>query len=287
MTLQASRESRNLKPVPTKLAQLIAFANLVAPDVELADLERDLHEHVEALWDEESPSDEWMKNWQAGAASVLTRRLKMLPDAFRNWLLPASLSIGETHHVTNYGRYTAVQQSESKTSVSLILHVIDRYSLVREVREALRALARWGARVRAAQEEGLPPDFPFKERPIKVKVEATIYVDKEGTARAGKDTFADAVDDVDATRIRECWVCKCIFWAGRIDSECCGARCADIRRKRLFRWRDAVKKSADKRRRKENTKYKKKVLLRRTQLGAPATAKEQREWARPGSTSSK
>lgn len=39
----------------------------------------------------------------------------------------------------------------------------------------------------------------------------------------------------EVSRIRECWVCLKIFWAGRSDQRCCSPRCNHIRHSRLTR----------------------------------------------------
>ena len=62
-----------------------------------------------------------------------------------------------------------------------------------------------------------------------------LYIDKDGKVNIGTDFFADAVQGVEAKRIRECQACSRIFWAGRITQKGCSPACAN--RIRVDKWR--------------------------------------------------
>ena len=69
----------------------------------------------------------------------------------------------------------------------------------------------------------------------------TAYVfDPDGKLRVELDEISRALEGVDATRIRECEVCRRIFWAGRIDMVCCSHRCGNVRTNRLHRAKHKV-----------------------------------------------
>lgn len=68
-------------------------------------------------------------------------------------------------------------------------------------------------------------------------VTSSISID-EGMVRERKSLFSQVIEgqDIEAARIRECAVCKRIFWAGRIDAQQCGAaKCKTVLSSRLNR----------------------------------------------------
>jgi hypothetical protein len=74
--------------------------------------------------------------------------------------------------------------------------------------------------------------------PVGAHLENLVSVrpDAGGNLRILHDPLLQALQGVEASRIRECPICGRIFWAGRVDRPCCGKRCAGVRRTR--RWRD-------------------------------------------------
>lgn len=56
--------------------------------------------------------------------------------------------------------------------------------------------------------------------------------------RIVRDPFLDALEGVDGSRIRECEICRQIFWAKRIDSKTDSPRCMNALKQRRFRQRD-------------------------------------------------
>jgi predicted nucleic acid-binding Zn ribbon protein len=62
-----------------------------------------------------------------------------------------------------------------------------------------------------------------------------VYIDDGGFFRVRVDEFLEAIDGVEASRVRSCEVCGIIFWAGRRDQLCCSTKCARVLRTR--RWR--------------------------------------------------
>jgi hypothetical protein len=66
---------------------------------------------------------------------------------------------------------------------------------------------------------------------------AEVEIDSQGIIQITNDEFAAAVDEVEATRIRECEICKRTFWAGRITQHACSTACAHALRNRRYRAR--------------------------------------------------
>ena len=106
----------------------------------------------------------------------------------------------------------------------------DRYRRVREVRDSLRRI------IRVANQH-LQDMSTSLEDFAALRTTSYMSVDEHGRIYLRKDELAEAVEGVEAARIRECEVCKRIFWAGRIDQRGCSLRCNDILRKRRYRAR--------------------------------------------------
>lgn len=51
------------------------------------------------------------------------------------------------------------------------------------------------------------------------------------------EPFSTLVKDRLLWRIRQCWQCQTLFWAGRVDKLTCSSRCGDARRQLLVRQR--------------------------------------------------
>ena len=96
-----------------------------------------------------------------------------------------------------------------------------------EVRSLLYTIARWP-----------------KARPSSMRLTVggsidnpvSLFTDLRGNFRVEPNPLIQAMDGVEADRIRECRICGQIFWAGRTDQACCKRRCAKVLRTR--RWRE-------------------------------------------------
>jgi ribosomal protein S25 len=71
------------------------------------------------------------------------------------------------------------------------------------------------------------------------------FFPNEETFTIVSDPFTQALEELDPpsdiTRIRECEVCKLIFWAGRIDQVCCSPYCNHLRHSRRTHRKVAAK----------------------------------------------
>jgi hypothetical protein len=63
-----------------------------------------------------------------------------------------------------------------------------------------------------------------------------LRVDERGNLRLDFPLLR-AIEGVEASRIRECAICRAIFWAGRVDQRCCKTQCAHVLRTRKWRER--------------------------------------------------
>jgi hypothetical protein len=83
-----------------------------------------------------------------------------------------------------------------------------------------------------------------------------ITIDAQGFVRERKSLISRAFEgtDIEAVRIRECPICKQIYWAGRIDAQHCGdGKCKSVLSSRLYRnpkLRDLYNAARKKKRRK-------------------------------------
>jgi hypothetical protein len=72
------------------------------------------------------------------------------------------------------------------------------------------------------------------EKPSFIQCKARLVVDASGRL-ALRDTLLDALIGVPAERIKICAICDAIFWAPRVNSECCNTRCRKIYNQRNSR----------------------------------------------------
>jgi hypothetical protein len=71
-----------------------------------------------------------------------------------------------------------------------------------------------------------------------------LSIDVEGLVRIRVDEFTEALEGIEAKRIRLCEVCKRIFWAGRITQKCCSNSCSNKFRVHRFRYKTDEEKAA-------------------------------------------
>lgn len=201
MPKKKQQASRFLKPAPEKLARLIELINLVPPDYELR---FPAHLRIEGEVEGEGPIATFLK-----LNNYVDDYIETLPVELREYLhktnpLPTVGSFLEGGSMGRYESFYAARQN---------LRVIAQ-------------LAKKGVDIGQLQPSmhgSLVPNILM------------VGVDPEGKVRISKDLFTEAVEGVEARRIRECEVCNRIFWAGRLDQWCCSPRCARVLRTR--RWR--------------------------------------------------
>ena len=114
--------------------------------------------------------------------------------------------------------------------------VVERYSQLWDAYLTLREIARH------ADKEAKPSIWilnAFYTAPV------FLEIDREGMLRDVKTLFFRVIEDedIEARRIRECPICKRIFWAGRLTMKCCSPRCANTFRVHRHRYRTKEEKA--------------------------------------------
>ncbi len=237
--VETSRLARviRLRPVPAKLGAILELVDLITPDTELPDLSRKFSRLVQNS--KESEEKKHVK-----AHRVVASCLEKLPEAFRRHVWrggkgSADVPLNELDKV-----FLNRSPEDSRTYIlrdllkgdddvlddiyyGTIEDAVREYSFIRESRDKLRKIVGLASR---------PDDF-FAFFMFPLRSSGTIRVDKEGIVRISNDRFAEAVEGIDATLVRECEICKRIFWAGRRDKSACSTSCAHALRNRRYRER--------------------------------------------------
>lgn len=120
--------------------------------------------------------------------------------------------------------------------VSDLNQFLVRYKLLESAREVLLGIAaRYGSSGLLARsselmiyDARLPVEVPFS-------VTVNLVVNDKGLLGASDNLLLHALIGVRADRIRACTICSRIFWAPRINSECCGEKCRKTYNQRCSR----------------------------------------------------
>ncbi len=266
------------KPAPPKLAALIKVANAVPPEHRFED-------YVETLMTSPPPDDPTLdaSNDRAKTDASVAQMIDVfhgviekLPPAVRRWVfdgivLPREQAVAGILKSAQ-GREWAWINGDmfvlgTETATSFRKAVL-RYVELQGICEGLRGIARTakvkGSDQRSAffdtkkpflgghiqfDEDGKSHRVSSALKPFEFKIWLTI--DEEGIVRTKNQPLVDAIseDDVEAARIRECKVCKRIFWAGRITKQCCSPACSNTFRVRRHRYKTAAEKAEHKHKR--------------------------------------
>lgn len=108
---------------------------------------------------------------------------------------------------------------------------LDRYEQLKSAREVLVGMARWH-RLQSPAHPSKPMDhLVIHDDQLSVDVPHSVGVNLRINEKgvlvlaASGNTLLDALVGVRADRIRSCAICGRIFWARRVNSECCSERC--------------------------------------------------------------
>ncbi len=112
---------------------------------------------------------------------------------------------------------------------------LDRYELLESAREVLLGIAkRYGSGPRPHASEVMVHDARFpSEAPFSVMV--SLVVNERGVLGASDNPLLLALIGVRVDRIRACTICGRIFWAPRVNSECCSEKCRKTYNQRCSR----------------------------------------------------
>jgi hypothetical protein len=108
-----------------------------------------------------------------------------------------------------------------------VTSALQQYSLIRDAREILRQIAR--------MENKNPGQIVQHVTLFGSASLVTLQVNEWGKIDVKHDRLLELLKCVEVARIRECQVCKLIFWAGRIDQKCCCTGHAKVLRTREWR----------------------------------------------------
>lgn len=233
--LQASR----FKPAPPKLAELIALVNIVPPDFDLPDMSHVMDDHpltaggriLLALGElkKSLPSLFWI--------CVMLGKEKALEIILDKPREPSAEDDVDSEDDSYFGS-DCDEEDENDSGRDSAYLAFYRYRELRDCREKLRCLARIASKWKPEQSAYFDFHIDRKDRET-LTTSNQLSIDSNRLVYIKKNYFEAAVNGVDATRIRECEVCKCIFWAGRKTQKGCSARCGDVIRKRRYRARQS------------------------------------------------
>lgn len=212
-TKKRLQASRGLNSPPPKLAELIEIVNLVPPDASLAGLYEMWKEIKELAKEDDDIAKQYYGDFEF-ATTFVTFWARDFPENFRNYIWPKD----------------AKEKSEAIGLEKYIDLAISKYTFVHNCREDLRAIIQLVDSTTAAP-------FLLPQLGPAILTLTYIYLDKDGLIQFEGDVFTQAVEGVEASRIRECAICKRIYWAGRITQQCCSTACAHALRNRRYRAR--------------------------------------------------
>jgi len=217
------RQASRSKPCPPKLAGLIALVNMIPPEAKPPVIEEEVWLELLKTSRWRSKSDDKSVREMFGAAiDRINYCLEGMPETFRAYVWQgAKMPEAFRAHV-----WRSEKKHEYLRWYNFIREAVYLYTLIRDSREKLRSIIK------------------LKEKPKEIslfdsllKGSTIIEINEQGLIEIQKDSFTEAVEGVEAARIRECEACSRIFWAGRIDQRGCSLRCNDILRKRRYRAR--------------------------------------------------
>jgi hypothetical protein len=210
MARKALQSQRLQSQCPPKLAELIKLVNLFPPGVRFPVLNA-----RSRLAKFDGDEAEWTKT----ASLDLYDCLKEAPKGFRRYIYDAP-DIQARPFFETY----------SPALFDNTINAIKRYEDFAHLRTNLLRLIRF------------VKSFNLQRRADSLRVNAPLpllfspVLDERGFIRVGGDALMEALRDVKANLVRECEVCKRIFWAKRKDQPCCDPRtCGNVRRVRKAR----------------------------------------------------
>lgn len=257
---QRSRGKYLNKP-PMMLAYLIDIVNCLPPDASQSGLKNPkvLREDVRSIDENEAEGD--YSSHLDSAACMATQHL---PIALRDYVWRGEWK-GSSFKVNPYTIHpdivTAITGKKSKHPVQIFMPLLPgafrRYAKVWDAHEKLRGIARYS----------IDPMERWKLWRLGkyATVTTSIFIDEQGMVRERKSLFSEVIEgqDIESARIRECPICKRIFWAGRKDAQQCGAaKCKSALSSRLNR-NPELRKLYNKARRTKRRKYKEAQKLER------------------------
>jgi hypothetical protein len=216
--MEAKRTSRKLqKPPPELLALLLQHARSLPADIELPKINQELD-----VVDEFSHGDVGRRLLDTRSKDFLT----LVPSVVREAIDRFNSIIDGLPK--SFGNYLS-SQTQGISKFYDIIQMMVAYSNFIENRERLRIILHITLRSQGKRSTR----FSFAHVPA---FSGALHVNEEGRFVTTLDPLFIELEGVEASRVRECAVCRHIFWAGRLDQKCCTTQCAKTLRTR--RWRE-------------------------------------------------
>ena len=240
--------SRGLKSAPPGFELLLDTVNMVPPEAEMLDV----FEVWKQLQDKEAKDfGEWSEADNRSIQDEAPAEERLPPDYPKRVIEYINRVIDYSHRVTDKIEALSTTKNAATEAINRCLEgmpeklrvfvwqvgeqhggyrvvpAIARYNFVRQSRENLRIIARIASK-----------NLNWMERYLastKIEFQASIQIDDDGIIRVNRDIFSATVEDVEASRIRECAICRRIFWAGRTTQQGCSTACSHALRNRRYR----------------------------------------------------
>jgi hypothetical protein len=199
---------------PKPLEKLIELVNSIPPERELPPLQ--------AIFDATGVTfdSNWMERYPA--IVVINEKLEGVPDSF-------------------------FQDIEALDETSYLILKYDKFSLVRKVVRELAQLAPLALHERRSR------FYQLKTRGDWVWHTTQPDIDRHSGVIIEREDLLSALIGVDTQRLRECKVCRRVFWAQRKDRWTCIKQCSDTQRQRRRREKEPEYEANRARREREDT----------------------------------
>lgn len=229
-----------------ELVRLLELVNLVPPDMELPDLEAKAKENLKALQIEYFGSDTPIGSLSAKTENATEYLKQMIGHAQKgidriDHIYKASerldKAVKESLHLVQaiehgisglpepFKKYVEFESLKQRNEDALIPYrILYKYNFVKNARENFFKIISYA-------ERGEFPSLPV------FGVKTNLRISSDGLIEIERDEFLRAIEDVEAKRLRLCEICGRIFWAGRLDQQCCSSACAHALRNRRYRAR--------------------------------------------------
>lgn len=144
------------------------------------------------------------------------------------------------------GETAAKLRQETRTFLGPVSHLqdfLERYELLNSAANVLQGVTKLGA----VGSKGQPSELKIRDARWTVDVAFTVpvvmVVDERGQlAIKPENPLVEALVGIPVERIRACAICRRLYWAPRINSECCGEKCRKTYNQRNSRRNRQVSK---------------------------------------------
>jgi hypothetical protein len=181
---------------PKPLEKLIELVNSVPPERDLPPLQ-EIFDQTGVTWD-----THWTERYPA--IVIINEKLAGVPDSF-------------------------FEDIQAPDDSSYLILKYDKFTLVRRVVRELARLAPLGLHERRGR------FYQLKNQGDWIWPTSQIYIDRHSGVITERKDLLSALVGVEAQRVRECEVCRRIFWAQREDRWTHSKKCSDTQRQRRLR----------------------------------------------------